>query len=476
MKEKFEKLSEKYHAVIRVLRGLPVRLKSLSVEIRQEYTRKDLEHEFLPPALEIEETPPSPTRRILIWVIFAITVIAFLWSYFGEVDEVAVTRGKIIPDGKVKVIQPMETGVIRAIHVVEGQRVKEGQMLIEMDPTIKQADVESAVKSYSIHLTDKHRLLEELHGRIAPLPAAIEKQVSPELMAIQGKFKDVRKAEYSAKEYAARAVVEQKRQALQSAVAILEKYRKTRDIVREQAQAYESAYKEDYISKMEHLEKQKELFTFEQEHEAQKNAVQQAREGLREAQQTLMALKREREKTIIGDILEREKNISALEGEMIKARKRYELERLASPVNGTVHGLQSYTVGGVVTPAQPLVTVVPEGTPLIIEAMAENKDIGFIKEGQEAEIKLDTFPFQKYGTIKGVVTSVSPDAFEDEKKGPIYKVKVAMEKKSVLVDGRLVALAPGMAASVEVKTGRRKIIEFFLSPIIKYATESLTLR
>jgi hemolysin D len=477
MKEQIEKLSDKCHAVLRVLRGLPARIKALTAEIRQEYTRKDLEHEFLPPALEIEETPPSPTRRILIWVIFAITGIAFLWSYFGEVDEVAVTRGKIIPDGKVKVIQPMETGVIRAIHVVEGQRVKEGQMLIEMDPTIKQADVESAVKNYSIHLTDKQRLLEELHGKAVPaLPKAVENQVSPELMAIQGRFKDVRKAEYSAKEDAARAVVEQKRQALQSAVAILEKYRKTRDIVREQAKAYESAYKEDYISKMEHLEKQKELFTFEQEHEAQKNAVQQAREGLREAQQALTALKREREKTIIGDILEREKNISALEGEMIKAKKRYELERLASPVNGSVHGLQSYTVGGVVTPAQPLVTIVPEGTPLIIEAMAENKDIGFIKEGQEAEIKLDTFPFQKYGTIKGVVTSVSPDAFEDEKKGPIYKVKVAMEKTSVLADGRLVALAPGMAASVEVKTGRRKIIEFFLSPIIKYATESLTLR
>jgi hemolysin D len=258
MKEQIEKLSDKCHAVLRVLRGLPARIKALTAEIRQEYTRKDLEHEFLPPALEIEETPPSPTRRILIWVIFAITGIAFLWSYFGEVDEVAVTRGKIIPDGKVKVIQPMETGVIRAIHVVEGQRVKEGQMLIEMDPTIKQADVESAVKNYSIHLTDKQRLLEELHGKAVPaLPKAVENQVSPELMAIQGRFKDVRKAEYSAKEDAARAVVEQKRQALQSAVAILEKYRKTRDIVREQAKAYESAYKEDYISKMEHLKNRK---------------------------------------------------------------------------------------------------------------------------------------------------------------------------------------------------------------------------
>ena len=145
-------------------------------------------------------------------------------------------------------------------------------------------------------------------------------------------------------------------------------------------------------------------------------------------------------------------------------------------MSGTVHGLASYTIGGVVTPAQPIVTIVPEGTPLIVEAMALNKDVGFLKTGQEAEIKLDTFPFQRYGTIKAKIVSISPDAFEDEKLGPVYKIKVATEKLHIAVDGKNIPVSPGMAVSVEVKTRKRRIIEFFLSPIVKYADEGLTLR
>ena len=371
------------------------------------------------------------------------------------------------------------------INVTDGQQVRQGQPLIEIDPTINEADVESTVRNLSIRLTDKQRLQEELTGRSAPLPRVIESRIPPEMSAFQQRLKAARKAEYQAKEDAQRAVVEQRAEALRNAESILEKYRKTRDIIREQATAYEGAYKEEYISRMEYLEKQKELYAVEQEYKAQINAVGQAGEGLKEAQQTLMALKGERQKSILGDIMEGEKNIASLQGEMTKARKRYELAKLVSPVSGTVHGLQSYTIGGVVTPAQPVVTVVPEGTQLIIEAMAENKDIGFIKAGQSAEVKLDTFPFQKYGTVKGVVTMVSADAFTEngkesekdtEKKGLVYKIKVAMEKTTMVVDGRLVHFSPGMAASVEVKTGKRRIIEFFLSPIIKYAKESLTLR
>ncbi|MBI5419139.1 MAG: HlyD family efflux transporter periplasmic adaptor subunit, partial [Deltaproteobacteria bacterium] len=174
--------------------------------------------------------------------------------------------------------------------------------------------------------------------------------------------------------------------------------------------------------------------------------------------------------------VEREKSINSVEGEVVKARKRYELERLASPVHGTVHGLAMYTIGGIVKPAQDIVSIVPDGTPLIVEAMVLNKDVGFVKVGQEAEVKLDAFPFQKYGTIRGKILHISPDAVEDEKLGPVYKMKAGLEKTAIQAEGRPVPLAPGMAVAVEVKTGKRRVIEFFLSPIVKYARESLTLR
>lgn len=447
--------------------------------LKNHFKNDNLEYEFMPPSLEIEETPASPIRRALIWLIFILVIAAFIWSYFGKVDEVAVARGKVIPDGRVKVIQPMETGVIKAIHVQEGQTVKEGQLLIELDPTIKQADVESSAKALSMHAADKERLIAELNNNETTGDrqwALVNKNNNKKINEFQKQLKEARESEYKAKEEALKLVVAQKDNALQASEAILNKLEKTSAILIEQEAAYRKLYEKGFIARAELLEKQKEFHTIVNEYEAQKKIVKQAMDSLEEARKNLEGLKREREKAILSDIVEKEKNIAAMEGEAIKAKKRYELEKLCSPVSGTVHGLTSYTVGGVVTPAQPIVTIVPEGTPLVIEAMALNKDIGFLKANQEAEIKLDTFPFQKYGTIKGKLISISPDAFEDEKMGPVYKIKVEMERLYIAVDGRKVPVSPGMAVSVEVKTNKRRIMEFFLSPIVKYADESLTLR
>ncbi|MBI3353922.1 MAG: HlyD family type I secretion periplasmic adaptor subunit [Nitrospirae bacterium] len=453
----------------------------------------NLEYEFLPPVLEIEETPHSPLSRALIWIILLIVVLAFLWSYLGHVDEVAMAQGRVIPDGKIKVIQPIETGVIRAIHVKEGERVKEGQLLIELDPTIKEADVESAAKTLSIHKSDKERLLEELNGKntgyrqeaignkdeakgdnLSPIAHSLSPKT--EILQLQKQLKNARQSEYKAREDALKLVIAQKENALHAAGALLTKLEKTYTIIKEQEAAYKTLYEQGILAKMELLDKQKELYSTEQDLEAQKKVIEQGRDGLEEAKKNLDALKMEREKGILGEIVEREKSIAAMEGETVKARKRYEFERLTSPVDGAVHGLSTYTIGGIVTPAQPIVTIVPEGTPLIIEATVLNKDIGFVKVGQEAEVKFDTFPFQKYGTIKGKVLSVSPDAFDDEKLGPVYKMKVSLEKLSMIVDGRDASVSPGMTVIAEIKTGKRRIIEFFLSPIVKYSNESLTLR
>lgn len=438
--------------------------------LKTKFAHDNLEYEFLPPALEIESTPPSPLRVVLIWIIFILVIVTFAWSYFGRVDEVAVARGKVIPDGRIKVIQPLETGVIRAIHVREGQEVKEGEVLIELDPTIKQADVESTTKALSTHLSDRERLLAELQNR------EMESRHSGVSHDLQKKLKEARESEYRAKEEALKSIISQRENALQAAEAILVKLEKTSAIVKEQEAAYRALYERGYTAKMEYLDKQKEYHTAVNELEAQKKIVKQSKESLEEAKKNFDTLRKEREKGILTDIVDKERNIIALSGEAIKARKRYDFERLCSPVDGTVHGLSSYTVGGVLTPAQPTVTIVPHGTPLIIEAMAQNKDIGFLKVGQEAEVKLDTFPFQKYGTLKGKVVWLSPDAIEDEKLGPVYKMKVELEKMQINVDGKSIAVSPGMALTVEVKTNKRRIIEFFLSPIVKYASESLTLR
>ncbi len=445
-------------------------------------TRTDnLEYEFLPPALEIEETPPSPVKRILIWVILAIVAATFSWSYFGTVEIVAEARGKVIPDGRVKVIQPMEEGIIKAIRVEEGQRVSEGQVLIDLDPTIKRADVESNEKALHMHYLDRERLVKELEGKNPeeePLSRGTRdhKSLSTDLVAVQKRLRSARESEYRSREESQRLVIAQRESALTAAKAVLVKLEKMFAIIGEQEGSLRSLYLGGYASRMEWRDKEKELFAAQQDLEAQKKQVQSGEDSLEEARKGLESLKHERDKSILADLVDRERNISSSEGEVTKSRKRFEYDRLVSPVSGTVHGLAMYTIGGIVKPAQDVVSIVPDGTPLVVEVMVQNKDIGFVKIGQETEVKFDTFPFQKYGTIIGKVTHLSPDAVEDEKLGPVYKMRSSIGKTTMLVEGREVPVTPGMSASVEVKTGKRRIIEFFLSPIIKYARESLTLR
>ncbi|BBA32640.1 HlyD family secretion protein [Methylocaldum marinum] len=146
---------------------------------------------------------------------------------------------------------------------------------------------------------------------------------------------------------------------------------------------------------------------------------------------------------------------------------------LAAPVDGVVQQLAVHTVGGVVTPAQPLLVIVPRDNPLEVEAFIQNKDIGFVNAGQEAEVKIETFPFTKYGTIPAKVMQVSNDAIQDEKRGLIYAARVALSHATMVVEEKAVNLTPGMAVTVEIKTGKRRLIEYFLSPLLQYEDESL---
>ena len=435
--------------------------------------KKDrLDYEFLPEAMEVEETPPSPFGRILLWAIVLLVVGAFLWSYFGKVDEEVVTRGKVIPDGMVKVIQPSENGVIRAIHVEEGQRVKKGDLLIELDPTISQAEVESSEKSLAINRYDMARLKAELRGE----QIRGSGKNHDKLLLLQTDLKQAREAEHKAKVESLELVVSQKKIALQSAEESILKLEKSLELVSKQEGAFRQLAEKGYASMIEHLQRQKELVRTEKELGEQRKLADQIRDGLKEAEKNLEALKKERERSILGEIVEKERAITVLEGEFTKASRRSQLERFYSPVNGTVHGLATHTIGGVVTSAQPIISIVPDGTPLIVEAMALNQDIGFIHPGQQAELKLDTFPFQKYGTIDAELFYVSPDAQEGEKIGLVYKIKLRPKRFTIRVRDKDVPIVPGMAVSAEIKTGKRRVIEFFISPFIKYVDESLTIR
>lgn len=387
--------------------------------------KDNLEYEFLPPALEIEKTPPSPLGRAVIWITFSLVILIGLWSYFGKVDEVATARGKIIPDGRVKTLQPLEEGIIKAVHVKEGERVKEGQLLIEFDPTINEADFKSKERTLLISKVEKELLLAKLYGKdIEQVLSQMNNEMSgdvAEAIIIQRDLEKAKNAEQEAKETALVSSIAQKSNRLNTAQNLLDLLKEDVEMVEVDEKANLELYEQGGISKMDYLSKKRELNLAIQKVEEQQAVVFEINEGLNNDINNLNTLKTEKQLQLMSELSELNKAITTIEGEVVIARKRFELQKLGSPVNGTVHGINAYTIGGIVTSAQPLITVVPEGTPLVVEADVLNKDIGFIKVGQIAAIKMDTFPFQKYGTIEGEVLSVSPDAVEDQKTDPFTK-------------------------------------------------------
>lgn len=437
-----------------------------------------LQYEFLPAVLEITETPPSPIGRFIIWTIVSLVGVLLLWSIIGKVDEVAVARGKVIPDGRLKVLQPLEEGIITAIHVEEGQKVTQGQLLIELDSTIKQADVENLQQTSERAYLEKELLYGELYGKKVDVSKMKDKikSLPPEVISFHVRLRSEREAEYANKKSTLESAITQRQEELNIAESELITYQKKYELLQMQYKGFKELYEIQSISEMEFKSKQVELEAAKQEFESQKIKIIYAKERILEARKNLDLYNQEYRRALMDMISEKEKGLTSMDSELIKAQKKYEFQQLLSPVTGTVHGLSAYTIGGVVTPAQPIVTIVPEGTKMIVEVTVLNQDIGFVKVGQTAEVKLDTFPFQKYGTIPGKVITISPDAFDDEKLGPVYKMKIQLERLTIEVDGKTMIVTPGMTLSAEIKTGRRRIIEFFLSPLVKYAREGLHVR
>lgn len=429
--------------------------------------------EFLPAVLEIQDSPPSPIGRAILWTIMGVMTTAAVWSYAGWVDIVAVAQGKIIPSGYSKVIQPLETGVVAAIHVQDGQVVQMGQVLIELDPTVNRADRERATNEYQAALVEAARLHALLAGDPSFDPPA---HSDSQYVGIQQQLLRDQLAEYRARVEAAEHLIEQRRAAVGATKENILRLETTVPMETERAAAYKKLLAHDAVTKLDFLQAEEQRIDKTQELAGQRNKLIQDVAALSEAQKNYRALISEFQQTKQTELAAAQTKAASLVQEVVKAGQRTELQTLTSPIDGVVQQLAVHTVGGVVTPAQQLLIVVPQEHPLEVLAEIENKDIGFVKEGQQVEMKIETFPFTLYGTIAGKVLSVSDDAIPlDKDKGGslVYGARVSMDRATIEVQGKPVHLSPGMAVTVEIKTGQRRIIEYLLSPLLKSVKESM---
>lgn len=437
----------------------------------QQANREREENEFLPAVLEVTETPPSPIARIVLWSLMLLLVIGLLWTILGDVDEVAVAQGKVIPRGQVKVVQSQYSGVIKAIRVKDGQQVKSGDILVELDQTVSAADLTQTRKQVAYFILELERLLAEQNDTL--FQPKITPDMDPKDVVMQMKLYESRTQEIRSRLAQSEARIAEQRAIQISTEANRRKFSDLLGVAKEREEKMQQLLTANAVSYFAFLEYQSKRMELEQNLAAQTAEISRVQSSLQQALREWSSLKAEREKDIATKMVDDQKQLQAYEEELKKAEQKSRQSIIVAPVDGRVTQLAVHTLGGVVTDAQSLMIIVPEGTTLEVEAWAANKDIGFLKQGQLAEIKIETFNFQRYGTIDAVVAEISADATEDKEKGRVYRMLLQLQQQDMQVAGGSVPLSPGMSATVEVKIRQKRIIEFFLDPFRKYKSEAL---
>ncbi len=429
---------------------------------------------FLPAHLELVETPVSPTARWTMRIVIAMFCVALLWSVFGQLDIVAVAQGKTVAGSRTKLIQPSETAVVKRILVQDGQRVRKGDLLVELDATQAAADYAKAGEAWAAA-----RLAELRFAALAaalqdgsPPALASDAALAPESLAASQRLVASQFDAYQAKRRNLQAAIEQREAELASARALIGPLQDNARIATARAQDYGRLVKDQYVGRHEYLQREQERIEADRDLAEQRNRVPQISAALEAARDELASLEADMRQQTLDGLRQAQAEAAQYAPEVTSTRHRDALMQLRSPVDGTVQQLAIHTIGGVVTPAQPLLAVVPGGDALEIEATVLNRDIGFVRPGQRATVKIESFPYTRYGYLEGEVLSVSHDAAQDEKLGLVFPARVRLRKASLEIDGALVSLTPGMSLSVEIKTGKRRVIDYLLSPLQQHGGEA----
>jgi membrane fusion protein, hemolysin D len=457
---------------------------------------RQAELEFLPAALEIVETPASPVGRAIAGVIILFAVIAAIWASLGHVDIITTAQGKIVPTGRTKIIQPLEAGMVTAIHVKDGDRVTKDQVLVEMDHVASTAErnrVGFELMNSQMDVARLKALADGLDAGIVaefkPPPDAPVYQIARTRAALRAQA-----AQQAAKLSALDQQILQKSAEMEETATIIAKLTASLPLVEETAGIREKAMRMEYGNRIAHLEAQLKLLETRHELTAQDHKSAEVEAAKQSLEFQREQAKAEYAQGVAADLAEAEQKVAQLSEDIVKAEKKMQDQILRAPIEGTVQQLAIHTVGGVVTPAQTLMAIVPADSHLEIEAMVLNRDIGFVEPGQSAEIKIDTFNFTRYGLLYGKVLDLSHDAIVREKPATkpgaapasaaadssepqgqelLYFARVALDQNWMQIADKRVNLEAGMAVTVEIKTGTRRIIEYVLSPLLRYRQESL---
>ena len=451
--------------------------------------------DFLPPVRALSATPASRSARSLALALCAACLAAFWWLWWGQLDIVAVAPGQVVPLGQRKVVQAAELAVVKSIQVREGQQVVANQVLLELDPTALLAERARLADQRGVLAVDRVRLSALLAGTghrrredgldqadglgredgLGPADRLAFAQVAAQRGGTRVAASVARLAQERAEYQAVLAALDQdllrqqaERRAAETRRAQLAA---SLPLVTEEAQAHRQLLAHGTVPRLQWLQFERARLLAEQELASQREALSALAAGAAALVARRQAAAAQFEARWLAELADTQARLAGVEAELVAVEHRLDLATLRAPVAGGVQQLAVHTVGGVVAPAQPLMVIVPDDAPLAVEAMIDNRDIGFVHPGQRVAIKVETYHFTRYGLLTGWVREVSQDAVMDAEHGRRHLAQIALTQRAMVVDGHQLPLTAGMAVTAELAIGRRRILDYLLSPLRRYQHE-----
>jgi HlyD family secretion protein len=434
--------------------------------------------DFSPALLRIQEKPPAPLAGWMLRLLVALLAGVLLWAVFGQLDIVAVADGKLVPSSYLKIVQPAEQGIVKEILVREGEKVKEGEVLIRMDAVITQADVKSLQADFQTKRLGLRRIDAQLAGR----PLAREKDDSPTHFAqAQAQYEaNVRAYENALAQE--RSLLDKARSDLAAAESTKAKLEQVLPHYVEQERAFEKLQKDGFAGRVMATDKARERIEKEQDLRTQEFVIRSSRALIAQSEAKIAQITADYRRQLQTEHVETANQLEKASQELAKYEHRRGLLELKAPQAGIVKDLATHTSGTVAAPGTILMTIVPEGDRLVAEVWVSNQDVGFVHTGQNVKVKLAAFQFQKYGMVEGKVTHINADATEapspntrsdalsgrDRPMGPLaFRALVELGAQELVANSSRYPLAPGMQVSSEIHLGTRSILEYVLSPVQK---------
>jgi HlyD family secretion protein len=430
--------------------------------------------DFLPEILALQEEPPSPLPRFVLWTVLALVGALSIWACVGKLDVVAVAEGRFVPRSQLRIVQPAEGGVMRELLVKEGERVRAEQVLARMDVRAAEADAAAARNEAALKRLQLRRIDAELAGTtLEPRPG------DPQNLHAQIEAQRAARAHaHEAGLAEQRTVIARARREMQAAQETHAKLAGALPMLIEQQQAFEKLARDGYAGKLMAAQRSRERLEAEQDLRAQEHRVEGARAAIEQGERRIAQIAAAYRAQLQGERVETETQLVRLEQELEKLGHRQRLAELRAPADGVVKDLATHTPGAVLAPGTVLMTLVPEGEALVAEVWLANQDAGFVSGGQSAKLKVATFPFQKYGMLDARVLRISADSSERPGEaakaagGYAYRAQLEPLAQELRLGEVRHALLPGMQLTAEIKLGERTVLEYLLSPIRKVAAEA----